>query len=285
MFSGFNREIRNSLRLLGARLKYSPGQVEIAAEQSGAVVSTDTDIKISPRGGGILRTTRGIEIDTKYGNHGKLYIGGGPRFNRPGLASEIHLFLYGAWGVLIGLQDGANEAGSLLFSGAGIQLGEYMSPPGSKYTFDLAAPHTDRTPNSFALGAAPARPSAAVNIVGGSLVLYAGAGASASAGAAHGGAVNIAGGIGYGTGAAGNVNLAYTGSAACGEIKAWARLTMDAPLVLKSYTVATLPSAAANPHAIAVVTDATSITYRGALTGGGSTKGLVYSDGSSWMGH
>ena len=52
-----------------------------------------------------------------------------------------------------------------------------------------------------------------------------------------------------------------------------------------TFTVATLPSASANPHAIAVVTDATSITYRGSLTGGGSTKGLVYSDGSSWMGH
>jgi len=57
-------------------------------------------------------------------------------------------------------------------------------------------------------------------------------------------------------------------------------------ITLSSYTVATLPTAASNAHAIVAVTDGNaSPTYRGAVTGGGSTKGVVYCDGSSWMWH
>ena len=131
-----------------------------------------------------------------------------------------------------------------------------------------------------------ASPNAATHIVGGTTILRGGDGSSGSAGAAHGGPVHIAGGAPFGTGSAGVVNLAYTGSAARGTIKAWATLTMDAPILLKSYTVATLPTAASNTHAIVAVTDGNaSPTYRGAVTGGGSTKGVVYCDGSSWMWH
>ena len=103
---------------------------------------------------------------------------------------------------------------------------------------------------------------------------------------ANGGAVHIAGGQGYGVGVPGVVNLAYTGSGARGSVKCWGTLTLDAPAILKSYTVATLPTAASNTHAIVAVTDGNaSPTYRGAVTGGGSTKGVVYCDGSSWMWH
>lgn len=57
-------------------------------------------------------------------------------------------------------------------------------------------------------------------------------------------------------------------------------------ITLGNYTVATLPTAASNTHAIVAVTDGNaSPTYRGAVTGGGSTKGVVYCDGSSWMWH
>lgn len=55
---------------------------------------------------------------------------------------------------------------------------------------------------------------------------------------------------------------------------------------MASFTVATLPAAAAgNAGAIAYVTDATAPTYRGALTGGGAVKTLVFSDGTAWTSH
>jgi hypothetical protein len=53
-----------------------------------------------------------------------------------------------------------------------------------------------------------------------------------------------------------------------------------------AYTVATLPTCnTTNRDGIAVVTDATAPTYRGALTGGGTARALAYCDGASWMSH
>lgn len=53
-----------------------------------------------------------------------------------------------------------------------------------------------------------------------------------------------------------------------------------------AYTVATLPTcAAATQDAVAVATDTTAPTYRGALTGGGTVRTLVYCDGTSWTSH
>ena len=63
-------------------------------------------------------------------------------------------------------------------------------------------------------------------------------------------------------------------------------LIATSTIILGNVTVATLPTAASNTHAIIAVTDGNSSpTYRGAVTGGGSTKGVVYCDGSSWMWH
>lgn len=51
-------------------------------------------------------------------------------------------------------------------------------------------------------------------------------------------------------------------------------------------TVETLPPcAAANQYYWAVVTDATTPTYLGALTGGGSVVVPVFCDGTSWTSH
>ena len=52
---------------------------------------------------------------------------------------------------------------------------------------------------------------------------------------------------------------------------------------LKSYTVATLPVGTAGDTAY--VTDATSPTYLGALTGGGSVKCPVFYNGTTWVSH
>ena len=70
------------------------------------------------------------------------------------------------------------------------------------------------------------------------------------------------------------------------DLKLRSLISSGGTITLSNYTVATLPTAASNTHAIVAVTDGNaSPTYRGAVTGGGSTKGLVYCDGSSWMWH
>lgn len=58
------------------------------------------------------------------------------------------------------------------------------------------------------------------------------------------------------------------------------------PLRLKVYTVATLPTpTAAIANSIAAVSDATSPTYNGALTGGGTVHVPVFCDGAAWKSH
>ena len=129
-----------------------------------------------------------------------------------------------------------------------------------------------------------ASPTATTNIVGGTAILRGGDGSSGSSGAAHGGAVNIYGGVSYGTGSPGALNLGYTGSAARGAVKCWSALTMDAVLALKSYTVSTLPSASTSgAGAMAYVTDSNATTYRATVAGGGSDKVTVTSDGTNWI--
>jgi hypothetical protein len=55
---------------------------------------------------------------------------------------------------------------------------------------------------------------------------------------------------------------------------------------LAPYTVTSLPTCnTANQDKLAVVTDATTPTYRGALTGGGSVRTPVYCNGSAWEAH
>lgn len=57
------------------------------------------------------------------------------------------------------------------------------------------------------------------------------------------------------------------------------------PVQLKVYTVSTLPTPASGTGWLAAVSDATSPTYGGALTGGGSTFALALWNGSAWRAH
>ncbi len=58
------------------------------------------------------------------------------------------------------------------------------------------------------------------------------------------------------------------------------------PVLLKIYTVATLPTpSVALRGALAAVSDATTPTYNGALTGSGAVCVPVFCDGSSWKSH
>jgi hypothetical protein len=58
------------------------------------------------------------------------------------------------------------------------------------------------------------------------------------------------------------------------------KLRVDA-LILAEYTVATLPSGVLGDQAI--VTDATTPTYLGALTGGGAVVTPVWNNGTIWV--
>jgi len=83
------------------------------------------------------------------------------------------------------------------------------------------------------------------------------------------------------------ISIRGTGTATdYGDLKLRSLISSGGVITLSNYTVATLPTAASNTHAIVAVTDGNaSPTYRGAVTGGGSTNGVVYCDGSSWMWH
>lgn len=50
MFTGFNREVRNSLRVAGLRISYVVAAVQIAAEQYGAAVAANIALRLASRG-------------------------------------------------------------------------------------------------------------------------------------------------------------------------------------------------------------------------------------------
>lgn len=55
--------------------------------------------------------------------------------------------------------------------------------------------------------------------------------------------------------------------------------------ILQGYTVATLPSCTGRLGMQAYVTDASSPTYNGTLTGGSTTKVPVFCNGTAWTSH
>ena len=50
-----------------------------------------------------------------------------------------------------------------------------------------------------------------------------------------------------------------------------------------TYTVATLPSASSNTGKMAQVTDSSVTTFRSTVSGGGSNRAMVFSDGTNWV--
>jgi hypothetical protein len=105
-----------------------------------------------------------------------------------------------------------------------------------------------------------------------------------------GGILNIAAGQGTGTAAGGELRLQTsqptTSGSTAGTLTtrvaiSGTAITASLPIVLKSYTVSTLPTGVEGMRAY--VTDATAPTYLGALTGGGSVKCPVFYNGSAWV--
>ena len=71
-----------------------------------------------------------------------------------------------------------------------------------------------------------------------------------------------------------NINLTLTP-------KGTGSIIASSPIILKSYTVATLPTGVEGMRAY--VTDATAPTYLGTLTGGGAVKCPVFYNGTAWV--
>lgn len=73
-----------------------------------------------------------------------------------------------------------------------------------------------------------------------------------------------------------NLDNSAAGALECGAI------TTSGPVNVGTYTVATLPSASANAGALAQVTDSSVTTNGSAVSGGGSNRVVVFSNGSTW---
>jgi hypothetical protein len=108
--------------------------------------------------------------------------------------------------------------------------------------------------------------SSTTNIVGGSVAIEGGAGASGSADAASGGDVLLDGGQGFGTGVNGRIRIGAT------------RGVLE---IAGALTVATLP---ATPVVgmIARVTDADAPAIGSTVAGGGAANALVWYNGANW---
>ena len=68
-----------------------------------------------------------------------------------------------------------------------------------------------------------------------------------------------------------------------GDIAVVRAITASGLIGLGTYTVATLPSASANPRRIAAATDSSVTAYRTVVAGGGSNNVMVFSDGTNWL--
>lgn len=204
MFAGFNREVRNSFRLMGLRIRYAVAVVEIAAEQYGAAVAANIDLLLTARGTGLVRTTGNFRIGTggtlffEDGNGWISRTAGGNtlQFSPSGNTSVLNLtaaaIIVGASGTTYTLH-GLNSTGT---------AGQFTIKP------------SDRGGNSGAghvvslIGGAGS--TATTGSAGGRVDILGGAANGTAANA--GGDVRIAGGAPSSTGARGSVILGYDGT-------------------------------------------------------------------------
>lgn len=96
--------------------------------------------------------------------------------------------------------------------------------------------------------------------------------------------VSLGGNVGFDFSAAGTMNFISGGGYFFSGTSLLAKALK--PLQLPAFTVAALPACTATyQDTMAVATDTTAPTYRGALTGGGTVRTPVYCDGVSWSAH
>lgn len=208
MFAGFNREVRNSLRVAGFRLRYAVAVCEIAAEQYGAALAANIDLLLSPRGSGIVRTAGNFQV----GSGATVYFENTGGFIRRTAPSDTMLFapangsttfsLIGAGTAQFGAQGQASFTLNLLDGATGGTQGTFTVSGGTRGG-NTGAGHIVRL-----IGGAGS--TATTGTAGGRLDLLGGAANGTAANA--GGDVRIAGGAPSSTGARGVVALGYDGT-------------------------------------------------------------------------
>jgi len=222
VFAGFNREVRNSLRLMGLRISYAVAAVQITAEQWGAVVRDNIDLVLSARGTGRLRSRSNVTIGNDQTTGGasdyELVVGrASDRMVTLRADANRATLFNGVTGISISAVQGITLSSNggvvtgddgLTVTNAGFQVGRNLTT--LALTFNALV--VDRAPTPLTFTGAPALPTATTNLSGGAISLVGGAGASSSAGAANGGHVYMLGGQGFGTGVRGLVHLGYNGT-------------------------------------------------------------------------
>jgi hypothetical protein len=259
MFTGFNREVRNSLRVAGLRISYVVAAVQIAAEQYGAAVAANIDLVLAARGTGVVRTPgtlRGATLSTSAG----------------ALASTTNT-------LLLTTTDGNMCA---LDYRMAFYRNITLSKTSATITGDGGAAAAGNAPlvvqggncgtsqdgaTGLSLYGGNAASNATVNITGGHVTISSGTGASGSGGAASGGNVRIGAGAGFGTGGRGVVQLGYDGTNVC-------RVTVrNTILGLNGYT-----SSAADPTTTELATAGDYGIHKNTTSG---TVYLAFNDGGT----
>ena len=263
MFAGFNREVRNSLRLMGLRIRYAVAVVEIAAEQYGAVVANNIDLLLTPRGTGVVRTAGNFQV----GSGGTVYFEDTGGFIRRTASTGVMLF--------------APVNGSATFSLIGASVAQFGALGQASFTLNLLDAATGGTQGTFTIAGGTrggnagaghivrliggAGSTATTGTAGGRLDLLGGAANGTAANA--GGDVRIAGGAPSSTGARGVVALGYDGTNVC-------RVTVrNTILGLNGYT-----SSAADPTTTDLATAGDFGIHKNTTSG---TVYLAFNDGGT----
>lgn len=155
-------------------------------------------MSIGPNGNynGKIVTNYSLWIESTSGS-GTVFGGGSPATSTPSLS---------------------NQNGCAIFRNAFIFARHAGYASSTAYTcfMEIAAHQADHAIVPLVVRGQAAYPSAATHIVGGSVQITGGLGASSSAGAANGGNVVLAGGTGYGTGHAGYIIMSNLPTSAAG---------------------------------------------------------------------
>lgn len=182
MFGGFNREVRNSLRMAGVRLRYAVAVCEIVAEQYGAALAANIALRLSSRGTGNIDLAPGGVSRVVIDSNGYIRVGQGGLTAR-GIVND------GLSGLLLS-GTGSTTAGFFV-EGNTLRLAQV----GADMTIANAGNTGNNAPGRALFLGGGAAWNLATNQAGGQAYLY--------------------GGAGSGTGAAGAVELGWSGSYVC----------------------------------------------------------------------
>jgi len=254
VFAGFNREVRNSLRVAGFRLRYTVAVCEIVAEQYGAALAANIDLLLSPRGSGIVRTAGNFQVG--YG--GTVYFDDTGGFIRRMTSTNIMQFA----------PSGATAQMALSAALLNVFVPVRVGSQGAAVTTQIFGA-VDRL-NSAGAGhpvrlVGGAGSTATTGSVGGRAEVI--GGAANGTGNNVGGDVLLSGGAPTGTGARGVVQLGYDGTNVC-------RVTVrNTILGLNGYT-----SSAADPTTTDLATAGDYGIHKNTTSG---TVYLAFNDGGT----